>query len=46
MNDILVPSKDEMEGLEKLKVVLEVAAKNGLNIKWSKCHFLQRRVLF
>ena len=46
MDDIVIPSKDEIEGLEKLKIVLKVTAKNGLSIQWSKCHFLQRRVLF
>ncbi|XP_036339729.1 uncharacterized protein LOC118749046 [Rhagoletis pomonella] len=38
--------KDEVEGIRKLESVLQVAAKNNLRIKWSKCQFLKRRVDF
>ena len=46
MDDLIIPSKDEEEGLIKLKEVLKVSAENGLQIKWSKCNFLKRRVQF
>lgn len=46
MDDIVIPAKDEMEGLEKFRVVLSRAAASGLQIKWSKCQILQREVNF
>lgn len=46
VDDLIIPSMDEHEGLIRLRKVLEVAAENGLNIKWSKCKFLQRRIEF
>ncbi|GIY15933.1 hypothetical protein CDAR_510641 [Caerostris darwini] len=46
MDDLIIPSEDEVEGLEKLKVVLEVASKYGLEIKFKKCQFLKRNVEF
>ncbi|GIX76875.1 retrovirus-related Pol polyprotein from transposon 297 [Caerostris darwini] len=46
MDDLIIPSEDEVEGLEKLKVVLEVASKYGLEIKLKKCQFLKRNVEF
>ncbi|GFV60467.1 hypothetical protein TNCV_3471021 [Trichonephila clavipes] len=33
MDDLIIPAKDEKEGLEKLKEVLEVASKYGLEMK-------------
>lgn len=44
MDDLIIPAKDDEEGMSKLKTVLEVAAKNGLDIKWSKCQFLKKRI--
>ena len=34
VDDIIIPSKDKKEGLEKLKLVLETAAKYGLNLNF------------
>ncbi|GFY31347.1 transposon Tf2-6 polyprotein [Trichonephila clavipes] len=42
MDDLIIPAKDEKEGLEKLKEVLEVASKYGLEMKFKKCQFLRR----
>ncbi|GFY55062.1 hypothetical protein TNIN_481101 [Trichonephila inaurata madagascariensis] len=38
-------AKDEKEGLEKLKIVCEVAKKYGLS-KFKKCQFLKRQSNF
>lgn len=46
MDDLVIPSKDEFEGVEKLKMVLEVASEYGLEIKTKKCQFLKRSVEF
>ena len=46
MDDVIIPSKDVEEGIEKLKMFLEVASKFGLRIKWSKCQFLLEKVNF
>lgn len=45
MDDLIVPSIDEAEGVQKLKQVLKVAEAVGMNI-WSKCRFLERSVEF
>ncbi|GBN90659.1 Retrovirus-related Pol polyprotein from transposon 17.6 [Araneus ventricosus] len=44
MDDLIIPAKDEDEGIEKLKKVFEVASKYGLEIKFKKCQFLRRKV--
>lgn len=46
MDDLIVLSEDEKDGLENLKIVLTTASQAGLTINWSKCHFLQRKVEF
>ncbi|GFU11520.1 retrovirus-related Pol polyprotein from transposon 17.6 [Trichonephila clavipes] len=46
MDDLIIPAKDEKEGLEKLKEVLEVASKYGLEMKFKKCQFLRKKVEF
>lgn len=46
VDDIIIPSKDESEGIQKLKLLMKVAAANGLNIKWKKCQFLKRKIEF
>jgi len=46
MDDLIIPAKDENEGIEKLKKVFEVASKYGLEIKFKKCQFLKRKVEF
>lgn len=43
MEDIIIPSRDVVEGLKKLKKrVLVVAEQSGLRINWAKCKILQR----
>jgi RNase H-like domain found in reverse transcriptase len=44
MDDLVIPSCDEAENLQKLRRTLEVAADYGLEIKWKKCQFLRRRI--
>lgn len=46
MDDLIVLSKDENEGLRNLKTVLTTVSRTGLFINWKKYHFLQRRVEF
>lgn len=46
MDDIIIPSQTEEDGLQKLKVVLQVASEYGLNIKWKKCELLRRKIEF
>ncbi|GFU95740.1 retrovirus-related Pol polyprotein from transposon 17.6 [Trichonephila clavipes] len=46
MDDLIIPAKDEKEGLEKLREILEVASKYGLEMKFKKCQFLRRKVEF
>ena len=46
MDDIVIPSKDEKEGLEKLRKLFKVATSYGLEIKWSKCQFLRKNIKF
>lgn len=46
MDDILIPSRDEEEGLTRLQEVLEALTKAGFSLKISKCSFLKRRVEF
>lgn len=44
IDDLLIPAKDEQEALDKLKMVLDVAQRHGLRIKWQKCQFLKRQI--
>ncbi|XP_055542572.1 uncharacterized protein LOC129728180 [Wyeomyia smithii] len=44
VDDVIIPSKNEQEGIELLKTVLKVAEEAGLYFNWKKCAFLQRRV--
>lgn len=46
MDDIIVISSSMKEGIERLKRVLKIASEYGLDIKKSKCRFLQKRVEF
>ncbi|XP_041674418.1 uncharacterized protein LOC121530071 [Drosophila eugracilis] len=46
MDDIIVPSKDENEGLKALEKVLSVASRGGLRIKWEKAQFLKSKINF
>ncbi|GFU17832.1 retrovirus-related Pol polyprotein from transposon 297 [Trichonephila clavipes] len=46
MNVLIIPAKEENEGLEKLKELLEVASRYGLEMKFKKCQFLRKKVEF
>ncbi|GFX67628.1 hypothetical protein TNCV_3933701 [Trichonephila clavipes] len=43
---LVIPAKNEQEGLEKLKIIFEVAKKYGLEIKFKKCQFLKKKIEF
>lgn len=45
IDDLIIPAANEHEGLEKLQMVLDVASKKGLQIKWKKCQFLCRKII-
>ncbi|GFS96083.1 retrovirus-related Pol polyprotein from transposon 17.6 [Trichonephila clavipes] len=44
LDDLVIPAKNEQEGLEKLKISFEVAKKYGLEIKFKKCQFLKKKI--
>ncbi|GFV04336.1 retrovirus-related Pol polyprotein from transposon 17.6 [Trichonephila clavipes] len=46
LDDLVIPAKNEQEGLEKLKIIFEVAKKYGLEIKLKKCQFLKKKIEF
>ncbi|GFS59564.1 transposon Tf2-6 polyprotein [Trichonephila clavipes] len=46
LDDLVIPAKNEQEGLEKLKIIFEVAKKYGLKIKFKKCQFLKKKIEF
>ncbi|GFW21940.1 retrovirus-related Pol polyprotein from transposon 17.6 [Trichonephila clavipes] len=46
LDDLLIPAKNEQEGLEKLKIIFEVAKKYGLEIKFKMCQFLKKKIEF
>ena len=46
LDDLIVLSNNEDDGLNNLKTVLNVASQAGLAINWKKCSFLQRKVEF
>lgn len=46
LDDLAVPGTCIKNGVDNLKVVLEKAAENGLNINWRKCSFLSSRIAF
>ncbi|GFW19924.1 retrovirus-related Pol polyprotein from transposon 17.6 [Trichonephila clavipes] len=46
LDDLVIPAKIEQEGLEKLKIIFEVAKKYGLEIKFKKCQFLKKKIEF
>lgn len=46
MDDIIIPSKSEEEGLASLRSVLATAESYGLRIKWEKCQILKSKVTF
>ncbi|GFT09233.1 retrovirus-related Pol polyprotein from transposon 412 [Trichonephila clavipes] len=44
LEDLVIPAKDEEEGLEK--IAFEVVKKYGLEIKFKKCQFLKKKIEF
>uniref|UniRef100_A0AAG5DSK9 RNA-directed DNA polymerase n=1 Tax=Anopheles atroparvus TaxID=41427 RepID=A0AAG5DSK9_ANOAO len=44
VDDIIIPSKDEEQGMKYLSRLLSVAQRIGLNFNWKKCTFLKRRM--
>lgn len=46
MDDLIIPSENEEDNLKTLELVLNVAEKNGLIIKWEKCNFVTRSIEF
>lgn len=46
LDDIIVPARTELESLEMLRLVFDVAQRNGLVIKFKKCTFISSRVEF
>lgn len=46
MDDLIVLSESEDDGLRNLEVVLTTAGQAGLTINWKKCNFLQKKIEF
>jgi len=46
MDDVIVLSRSEDDGLKNLKIVLDTASQASLKINWEKCCFLRRVVEF
>ncbi|GFT73692.1 retrovirus-related Pol polyprotein from transposon 17.6 [Trichonephila clavipes] len=46
LDDLVIPAKNKQEGLEKLKIIFEVAKKYGLEIQFKKCQFLKKIIEF
>ena len=46
MNDLLIPSQTEAEGIGMWKLVLQTAVVYGLEFSLKKCHFLMREIEF
>lgn len=44
MDDLIIPSRTEKEGANKLSEVLLTASEHGLNINWKKCRFLEKKL--
>lgn len=40
VNQIIISTPDEDEGIQKLKMLLKISAVKGLNIDWQRCKFL------
>jgi hypothetical protein len=41
LDDLIIPSANCETGIRNLRAVLRTASEAGLEINWSKCHFLQ-----
>ncbi|GFU54084.1 hypothetical protein TNCV_3313531 [Trichonephila clavipes] len=46
LDDLVIPAKNEKEGLEKLKTIFEEAKKYGLEIKFKESQFLKKKIEF
>ncbi|GFV41415.1 retrovirus-related Pol polyprotein from transposon 297 [Trichonephila clavipes] len=46
MDDVVIPTANESQALECLKIVLEVACDYGLEINFKKCQFLHNTIEF
>ncbi|GFT45447.1 retrovirus-related Pol polyprotein from transposon 297 [Trichonephila clavipes] len=46
LDDLVIPAKNEQEGLEKLKIIFEVAKKYGLEFKFKNCQLLKKKIEF
>jgi len=46
LDDLIIPSTDEITGIKNLKIVLKIASEAGLDVNWKKCRFLQTRIEF
>lgn len=46
MDDVIIVAKDEREAVDRLKIVMELAASFNLQIKWKKCELLKRNIEF
>lgn len=46
LDDLIIPSKTEEEGLLKLKEVLKRAEEFGLEFNWLKCHFMKKEIQY
>ena len=46
MDDLIVHSVNEVEGLERLEKILKIASEYNLLINWKKCQFLKTKVYY
>lgn len=46
VDDVLIFSKDEKEHLAHIAAVLERVEKCGIKLKWSKCEWLQKELIY
>ncbi|GBM27036.1 hypothetical protein AVEN_256959-1 [Araneus ventricosus] len=46
MDDIIIPSIDELDGLKRLSRVLQTASEYGLELNLKECNFLKSKIEF
>jgi len=46
LDDLIIPSTDEITEIKNLEAVLKIASEAGLNINWKKCRFLRTKIEF
>ncbi|GBN06706.1 Retrovirus-related Pol polyprotein from transposon opus [Araneus ventricosus] len=46
MDDIIIPSIDELDGIKRLSSVLQTASEYGLELNLKKCNFLKSKIEF